>query len=51
MSFLGPALPLRRNFETGYKLIDNYKDLVKQNFKNLVLTIPIKLKNICRLLN
>jgi|TARA_R110000824_G_scaffold43928_4_gene128186 uncharacterized protein len=40
MSFLGPALPLRRNFETGYKLIDNYKDLVKQNFKNLVLTIP-----------
>lgn len=40
MPFLGPALPLRRNKETGYKLINNYKDLVKQNLKNLLFTIP-----------
>ena len=40
MPFLGPALPLRRNKETGYKLINNYRDLVKQNFKNLLFTIP-----------
>jgi|TARA_A100001011_G_C14300359_1_gene840475 phage baseplate assembly protein W len=40
MSFLTPKLPLTRNKTTGYKLIDDYVALVKQNFKNLLLTVP-----------
>ena len=40
MSFLTPKLPLTRNKTTGYKLIDDYVVLVKQNFKNLLLTVP-----------
>ena len=40
MSFLTPKLPLSRNFITGYALIGDYVSLVKQNFKNLLLTVP-----------
>ena len=40
MSFLTPKLPLTRNRTTGYSLIDDYVVLVKQNFKNLLLTVP-----------
>ena len=41
MSGLTPKLPLVRSNEDGtYKLIKSYKELVKQNFKNLVLTAP-----------
>ena len=40
MSFLGPQLPLRRDFVRGYALIKDYQTLVKQNFKNLLLTAP-----------
>ena len=40
MPLLTPRLPLALNGDTGYQLIDNYTDLVKQNFKNLMLTVP-----------
>tara|TARA_Y100000296_G_C5168132_1_gene255818 strand:- start:1531 stop:1920 length:390 start_codon:yes stop_codon:yes gene_type:complete len=40
MAWLTPKLPLSRNFQTGYKLIKEYKELVKQNLKNLLMTIP-----------
>ena len=40
MAWLSPKLPLSKNYQTGYKLIKDYKELVKQNFKNLLLTIP-----------
>jgi len=40
MAWLTPKLPLNRNFQTGYKLIKDYKELAKQNLKNLILTIP-----------
>lgn len=40
MAWLSPKLPLNRNFQTGYKLIKDYKELVKQNLKNLLLVIP-----------
>ncbi len=39
-SGLTPQLPLTRGTENDYVLIKSYKDLVKQNFKNLLLTIP-----------
>ncbi len=37
---LTPALPLSESGELEYKHIDNYADLIRQNFKNLILTIP-----------
>jgi phage baseplate assembly protein W len=40
MPLLTPKLPLAIDGSTGYKMIDNYTDLVKQNFKNLMLTNP-----------
>jgi len=40
MTWLAAKLPLSRNYLTGYKLIKDYKELVKQNFKNLLLTVP-----------
>ena len=41
MAGLTPKLPLLINDEDGhYALIKSYKDLVRQNFKNLVLTNP-----------
>jgi len=41
MSGLTPKLPLIRSDEDGtYKLIKSYKNLIKQNFRNLILTAP-----------
>jgi len=41
MAGLTPKLPLARSSEDGaYQLIKTYKVLVKQNFKNLILTSP-----------
>jgi len=40
MSGITPRLPLVVDGINGIKLIQNYKDLVKQNLKNLLLTIP-----------
>jgi phage baseplate assembly protein W len=40
MAWLAPSLPLRKSTETGYVLVKDYTKLVKQNFKNLLLTIP-----------
>ena len=40
MSGLAAQLPLTRNNEDGFALIKNYKDLVGQNLKMLVLTAP-----------
>ena len=41
MSGLTPKLPLVRSVEDGtYRLIKSYKELVKQNFTNLILTAP-----------
>jgi phage baseplate assembly protein W len=35
-----PLLPLTLDPITGYKMLDNIKDVVKQNFKMLILTNP-----------
>jgi len=35
-----PALPIHRNSEDGYALNKTMLDVIKQNFKNLVLTNP-----------
>lgn len=40
MAFYSPKLPLKRGSKNGYELHDNLKDVVKQNFKMLVLTVP-----------
>ena len=41
MEGLGPLLPLSRELRHGaYTLITNYKDEIRQNFKNLLLTSP-----------
>ena len=40
MAGLSPKLPLRRDYTDGYALNKNFRDLVKQNFKMLLLTIP-----------
>ena len=41
MNGIGPELPLNRDHRFGnYSLITSYKDEVKQNFKNLLLTSP-----------
>lgn len=41
MQGIGPELPLNRDHRFGnYSLITSYKDEVKQNFKNLLLTSP-----------
>jgi len=40
MSGITPKLPLTRDTINGYMTITTYKDLVKQNFKNLMFTIP-----------
>ena len=38
---IGPELPLNRDIKFGnFGLITNFKDQVKQNFKNLLLTSP-----------
>ena len=41
MAGLTPQLPLALSSDDGtYRLIKTYKNLVKQNFKNLILTSP-----------
>ena len=41
MPGLTPKLPLTYSSEDGaYRLLKSYKELVKQNFKNLILTAP-----------
>tara|TARA_Y100000034_G_C6845525_1_gene383000 strand:+ start:145 stop:543 length:399 start_codon:yes stop_codon:yes gene_type:complete len=41
MNGIGPELPLSRDDRFGvYSLITSYKEEVKQNFKNLLLTSP-----------
>jgi len=40
MAGLTPKLPLARDAINGYALITDYKTLVRQNFKNLIFTIP-----------
>jgi len=41
MNGIGPELPLHRdNYFGNYVLITSYKDEIKQNFKNLLLTSP-----------
>lgn len=40
MAGLTPELPLFKNTANSYKLIEDYKSLVKQNFRNLMFTIP-----------
>jgi hypothetical protein len=39
-SGLTPKLPLIRGSNSSFELITSYKELVKQNFKNLILTNP-----------
>mgnify|MGYP003626981069 CR=1 FL=1 len=41
MQGIGPELPLNRDHRFGnYSLVTSYKEEVKQNFKNLLLTSP-----------
>ena len=40
MAYFAPKLPLTRNPTSGYEMLENLKDVVKQNFKMLILTIP-----------
>tara|TARA_R100000697_G_scaffold24372_2_gene32304 strand:- start:25 stop:429 length:405 start_codon:yes stop_codon:yes gene_type:complete len=40
MSYYSPHLPLVRDKTNGYKLLDDIRDVVKQNFKMLILTNP-----------
>ena len=39
-NFLTPQLPLAESGELEYEHIGEYRDLIQQNFKNLILTIP-----------
>ena len=39
-NFLTPRLPLAESGELEYEHIGEYRDLIRQNFKNLILTIP-----------
>jgi len=40
MAGITPKLPLTRDSLNGYALITDYKNLVKQNFKILLFTVP-----------
>jgi len=40
MAGFSPSLPLRRDGEYGYALTQDLISLIRQNFKNLVLTNP-----------
>jgi len=40
MSGFSAKLPMSRDDVDGIKLIKNFRDLIKQNMKNLILTIP-----------
>ena len=37
---IGPKIPLARDGRSGYKLVESYREEVKQNLKNLILTAP-----------
>lgn len=39
-NFLTPLLPLSDSGELDYEHISSYQTLIRQNFKNLILTIP-----------
>ena len=39
-NFLTPLLPLVESVELEYEHIGEYRTLIQQNFKNLILTIP-----------
>ena len=40
MPGIAPRLPIQRDSENGFGLIKTYSELIKQNFKNLILTVP-----------
>lgn len=40
MAYYSPYLPLTFDGVTGYKMLDTLRDVVKQNFRMLVLTNP-----------
>ncbi len=40
MAYYSPHLPLTRDKTNGYKLTETLKEVVKQNFKMLLLTMP-----------
>ena len=40
MPGIAPRLPIQRDSENGFGLIKTYSELIKQNFKNLILTSP-----------
>jgi phage baseplate assembly protein W len=40
MAYYAPKLPLRRDPSTGYEMLDKLTEVVKQNFKMLMLTMP-----------
>lgn len=40
MASLSVRLPLTRNADDGFNMIKSFKDMVKQNFKMLLLTNP-----------
>ena len=40
MAGLAPKLPLSYNSGDGFTLIKNFRELAKQNFKMLILTLP-----------
>ncbi len=40
MSYYAPKLPLKRDKQTGYEMLEDLRSVVKQNFKMLILTTP-----------
>ena len=40
MASLSVRLPLERNSSDGFQMIKSFKDMIKQNFKMLLLTSP-----------
>ena len=40
MAGLAPALPLSRDSGDGFRLLKNFENMVKQNLKMLILTVP-----------
>jgi phage baseplate assembly protein W len=40
MSYYAPKLPLKRDKQTGYEMLEDLRNVVKQNFKMLILTTP-----------
>ena len=40
MPYYSPSLPLTRDKTNGYKLTETIKEVVKQNYKMLLLTMP-----------